>query len=319
MNNNKLVWIFLCILVSTTSSQYIIAQTPPNIELEWRKTFNRYKKQLLSDEKRSQRLFKIFSKWNKFELQKTDFLKVTHQILWLSEINYTSFKELKKKLLESNPNSDIFNHLTREDIKAIQANTELLDMIRLGLFHSLDFPFITNCESEIIMELKSYKLDSIKTLGEIGNGNGNFSLLLHLVNPEIKLYLNELEKPYLKYQKRKVNRNPMKFNRKKFNFIKGEENSTNLEGKELDVIVIRDSFHHFSKKYEMIESIRKSLRKNGKLFIIESIPELDLNNNTCKHAISKKELVNILTSKDLQILNETIIGEKLLIELEFTN
>ena len=42
-----------------------------------------------------------------------------------------------------------------------------------------------------------------------------------------------------------------------------------LEGEELDVIIIRDSFHHFTKKIEMIESIKKTIKKDGILFILE--------------------------------------------------
>jgi len=51
--------------------------------------------------------------------------------------------------------------------------------------------------------------------------------------------------------------------------IKGEEKTTNLPSNSVDKILMVDVYHEFSFPREMIESMKRALKPNGAIYLIE--------------------------------------------------
>ena len=68
-------------------------------------------------------------------------------------------------------------------------------------------------------------------------------------------------------------------------FIKGTEHSTNLPANKVDVAMILDAYHHFDFPGEMLASIAKGLKHDGRLVIVDFYkrPEAMPNGNAMQH------------------------------------
>ena len=262
-----------------------------------------------------QELKQLLDKWetiNTTEEEKTD---LTLNVLKLLETGHLSNAKIIKKAVKNMPESNIAKQLTSSDLETIKKNAELLDMIYLGLLKSA-YPFQINSKTLLLEELDVYDLHNTDKTGEIGSGSGAFSLLLNRIHPNMNLYINEMDKSFLKYIKIVLDRNVEMFTKSNIFLIKGNKKGTNLEGKQLDKIIIRNSFHHFSKKTKMLESIKKSLKPGGALYVKESVLELDKDQDICKYAMRKRELIKIIESNGFRLIQEIELSEQVLLKFE---
>ena len=260
----------------------------------------------------------LFEKWAAKDLSPSRRDRMLLNILKYGRIDKLNYDEIRKKLNKFMPNSIVANEFTEIELNTIIRNADILSQSLFGALNS-EFPFNVNISELLELEWLEYDWNNSTKIGELGSGLGQFSLLVHMGNPELEIYVNEIDEEFLKYQKDVIDNNENVFNASKFYFVEGNKKSTGLEGLMLDVIVVRNSFHHFSKREKMINSIRRSLRKNGKLYILESVPEYDINANICSKAISINELRMLWLNHDLKLVQETKIGEKVLFELQFLN
>ena len=56
---------------------------------------------------------------------------------------------------------------------------------------------------------------------------------------------------------------------KEIKVINGYSDNINLEDSSIDIIIMRDSFHHISKKEETLQECKRVLKKDGKIIIYE--------------------------------------------------
>ncbi|MGK0308132.1 MAG: hypothetical protein ACI8RP_001090 [Urechidicola sp.] len=67
----------------------------------------------------------------------------------------------------------------------------------------------------------------------------------------------------------------------------------------------------------MLDSIKKSLKANGVLYILESTVELNKNDeDSCEDALQKKEIVDIIVNNGFILTKEIILGESVLLKFE---
>ena len=92
--------------------------------------------------------------------------------------------------------------------------------------------------------------------------------------------------------------------------VQGEITSTNLEGLDLDKIIIRQSFHHFSRKKEMLSSISKSLKPDGRLYVLEATKDHPDNycRCLCDEAMRSKRIIKKITSNGFKLEEILVVG-----------
>ncbi len=104
------------------------------------------------------------------------------------------------------------------------------------------------------------------TVADIGAGVGFYTMLLaERVGPAGKVYANEIQSGMLDRLKRNVaakgftNVIP----------ILGSESDPKLPANSIDVALLVDVYHEFSKPREMIRKLREALKANGRLVLLE--------------------------------------------------
>ncbi len=137
-----------------------------------------------------------------------------------------------------------------------------------------------NEEHYRVEELLQYQLKPGARVGEIGAGDGVFGLFLLFSKTDIQLFLNEISDERIG----EISNTLMLTDSTQAERVKpilGTENATLLEGYELDAIIMRNVFHHFSEPKDMLASIRSALQPNGVVYLLEQFKETDESKNHC--------------------------------------
>ncbi len=86
--------------------------------------------------------------------------------------------------------------------------------------------------------------------------------------------------------------------------VKGSEKSVNLPENSVDKVLMVDVYHEFSYPIEMIASIKKALRANGKIYLIEyrgedaNVPIKKVHKMTQKQAVKELEVAGFMLEKN---------------------
>ena len=120
------------------------------------------------------------------------------------------------------------------------------------------------------------------SVADIGTGVGYMLPFLHDgVGGKGHIYAEDIFDDFLKQARERAASNRLT----NVTFIKGTEHSTNLPANKLDVVMILDAYHHFDFPGEMLASISKGLKRNGKLVIADFYKRAEAmpNGNAIQH------------------------------------
>jgi ubiquinone/menaquinone biosynthesis C-methylase UbiE len=103
-------------------------------------------------------------------------------------------------------------------------------------------------------------------VADVGAGTGYMSLrMAKRVGPTGKVYANDLQPEML----RRLRENAAKAGITNIETVQGEEADPKLPAGRMDLVLLVDVYHEFSKPREMIDKIRESLKPTGRLVLLE--------------------------------------------------
>jgi len=103
-------------------------------------------------------------------------------------------------------------------------------------------------------------------VADVGAGTGYMSLrLAKRVGPKGLVYANDLQPEML----RRLRANAAKAGLTNIETVQGEEGDPKLPVGRMDLVLLVDVYHEFSKPREMIDKIRESLKPDGRLVLLE--------------------------------------------------
>jgi ubiquinone/menaquinone biosynthesis C-methylase UbiE len=103
-------------------------------------------------------------------------------------------------------------------------------------------------------------------VADVGAGTGYMSLrLAKRVGPDGKVYANDLQPEML----RRLRANAAKAGFTNVETVQGDEADPKLPRGQMDLVLLVDVYHEFSKPREMIDKIRESLKPDGRLVLLE--------------------------------------------------
>jgi ubiquinone/menaquinone biosynthesis C-methylase UbiE len=103
-------------------------------------------------------------------------------------------------------------------------------------------------------------------VADVGAGTGYMSLrMAKRVGPTGKVYANDLQPEML----RRLRQNAAKAGITNIETVQGEEADPKLPAGRMDLVLLVDVYHEFSKPREMIDKIRESLKPTGRLVLLE--------------------------------------------------
>ncbi|MBX2928813.1 MAG: class I SAM-dependent methyltransferase [Saprospiraceae bacterium] len=209
-----------------------------------------------------------------------------------------------KKLTDKYPYTSFLKAFTYDDYRAISRSHEMFFMFGRDLM-VLEYPFKLSNPGVLTREFEFYQIRQGHKIGEVGAGNGMTSLLLGVIYDSLSIYVNEIN-PKMITQIESVFSSCQSLRPGVvFHPVLGQNYTTGLEGMQLDLIIARHSFHHFTRVKDMLISIRKSLAPNG-LIILEE-PDATLRKQDpwmCYLAQKKNKIVKTWEKYGFRLIEE---------------
>lgn len=120
-------------------------------------------------------------------------------------------------------------------------------------------------EENTELAIKNLPIDKNSVVADIGAGSGYYTFRIAKRVPDGLVYAVEIQDPAIKYLKEKSKE--LGFDNVKT--IKGTEKSPNLPENTIDLAIMVDVYHELLYPHEVLQEIRKSLKPDGKLILIE--------------------------------------------------
>jgi ubiquinone/menaquinone biosynthesis C-methylase UbiE len=141
------------------------------------------------------------------------------------------------------------------------------EIARVMSFEAADWLERSSREKEENTSLAISKLPITKNsvVADIGAGTGYYTFRISPKVPLGKVYAVEIQDDAIKYLK---NKSAHLKNNNVF-VIKGSEKSANLPENAIDLAIMVDVYHELSYPHEVLQSLRRSLKPNGKLLLLE--------------------------------------------------
>ena len=142
------------------------------------------------------------------------------------------------------------------------------------------------------------------TIADIGAGSGYHVFKMSKIASDGLIYAVDIQKEMLMTIDYRIEQGEGN----NIETIKGSEKSVNLPDNSLDKVLMVDVYHEFSYPVEMLASITKALRQNGKLFLIEyrgeddSVPIKKVHKMSEAQAVKEMEAAGLRLEKNIDNL-----------------
>ncbi|EMS33115.1 hypothetical protein C943_00392 [Mariniradius saccharolyticus AK6] len=122
-----------------------------------------------------------------------------------------------------------------------------------------------NQEENTDLAIKKLPIDEASVVADIGAGSGFYTFRIAKRVPKGKVYAVEIQDSAIKYLKEKS---------EELGFdnvitVKGSEKSPQLPENSIDLAIMVDVYHELLYPHEVLQEIKKSLKRDGKLLLIE--------------------------------------------------
>ncbi|MCH9661374.1 MAG: class I SAM-dependent methyltransferase [Bacteroidetes bacterium] len=135
--------------------------------------------------------------------------------------------------------------------------------------------------------LNNMDIEPNDVIADIGSGSGYHVFKMAPIARNGQVFAVDIQEEMLAVMREKIATNGMT----NVSLIQGTENSTNLPENSIDKVLLVDVYHEFSFPVEMLASIKKALKPNGSIFLIEYRGE-DLNVPIKKvHKMTEKQAI----------------------------
>jgi FkbM family methyltransferase len=120
-------------------------------------------------------------------------------------------------------------------------------------------------EEHTQLAIDKIELPPTGVIADIGAGTGYYTFKVAPKVPKGKVYAVEIQDEMIKIVKERAKQ----MNVMNVEVVKGGFTSANLPLNSVDLAIMVDVYHEFEYPVEMLQSIRKSLKKDGKILLIE--------------------------------------------------
>jgi ubiquinone/menaquinone biosynthesis C-methylase UbiE len=120
-------------------------------------------------------------------------------------------------------------------------------------------------EESISLALENLPINPKSVVADLGAGSGYYTFRIAPKVPEGKVYAVEIQDEAIQY----LQNRSKELGFDNVNTVKGVENSPNLPENAIDLVIMVDVYHELEYPEEMLTEIRKSLKPDGKILLIE--------------------------------------------------
>jgi ubiquinone/menaquinone biosynthesis C-methylase UbiE len=120
-------------------------------------------------------------------------------------------------------------------------------------------------EENTALAISNLPVSRNSVVADIGAGTGYYTFRIAEKVPDGKVYAVEIQEAAVQYLKERA----QQLNVDNVEAIQGGEQSPNLPENALDLVIMVDVYHELLYPQEMLKAIKRSLKSNGKLLLIE--------------------------------------------------
>ena len=140
-------------------------------------------------------------------------------------------------------------------------------------------------DSQAERVVRVLKLKRGSAVADLGAGGGYFSVLMaRAVGKKGVVYAVEISRESIRYIKKYA----MKMGVKNVKTILARENDSKLKSKSVDLVFVRNVFHHISNQVKYFKKLRQVLNPGGKVVIIEYKPHVYPGHSTKESVVYEK-------------------------------
>jgi ubiquinone/menaquinone biosynthesis C-methylase UbiE len=131
-----------------------------------------------------------------------------------------------------------------------------------------------------------FKVEPGMVVGEVGAGNGRFSVrLAQRVGDQGLVYANDIDEKAIRFMNKRIQRE----NIKNMRVVEGRVTDPQFPEEKLDLVCIINTYDHLSHPVELMKNIHASLKPDGRLAIMVFDPEKF--ENSSGHAVAKETVI----------------------------
>lgn len=250
----------------------------------------------------------VMERWQALEPDSTKFLKFVFNVNYAQAVRKLDFAEIKEYAIQESNNSPLRKAITKQDLDIIGAAPMFLYLYSCGNYN-LKSPYKPNSQS-FLEEINFYNPRSGEYIADIGAGQGGIGMLMMFANPNIHLFLTEIDRNLVDFMETFVlNAFTGKTN---IYLIRGNKRDPNLPVK-MDKIILRNTYHHFSKKKAMIRNIKNSLREGGVVFVLERNSNV-VKDFQCEHQLPIDVIKQDFIDFGFELLDEKVIHDQVIMK-----
>jgi SAM-dependent methyltransferase len=159
-------------------------------------------------------------------------------------------------------------------------------------------------EENVSLLIKNMNIKPKDVIADIGAGSGYHVFKMAPLAKEGLVYAVDIQPEMLAV----INQQKAKQGVENVNMILGGEKSPNLPENSIDKVLMVDVYHEFNYPYEMLLSIKSSLKNNGKIYLIEYraedplIPIKPIHKMTEKQAVKEFEIAGFRLIENIENL-----------------
>ncbi len=201
-----------------------------------------------------------------------------------------SNQELNERFKTQYGEIPFFMDVNPDSYAVIAENSSLVSMILDKIIFS-DAPFDIDTTDKSLFKLYPfYEIRPEDKIAEIGGGDGSFSLYLSFIYNN-KIIINELDSGKINGVKTLIQEFEQFQPNHQLSVVQGSEVSTGLGSASMDVILMNNTYHHFSERKKMLQSIHHSLKKDGILYVGETVSDYDIIYHQCPQILTKRMVI----------------------------
>ncbi len=117
--------------------------------------------------------------------------------------------------------------------------------------------------TSILLENMNIQYDDV--IADIGAGSGYHSFRMAGMTQQGKIYAVDIQEEMLAAMRQRSEKSGIK----NVELVKSSEREVNLPPNSIDKVLIVDVYHEFEYPFEIIKSIEKALKSDGKIYLIE--------------------------------------------------
>src|SRR4029079_17846422 len=115
------------------------------------------------------------------------------------------------------------------------------------------------------LAIEKMGLSPQSVVADIGAGTGYYTFTIARKVPQGKVYAVEIQDEMIKYLEQKKTSTGIN----NVEIVKGTQQSPNLPDNSVDLAIMVDVYHELEFPREMLEAIKKALKENGALLLLE--------------------------------------------------